>query len=134
MLAIIDMPRKPQPRTDLPPCRHCKENAATRPRGLCRSCYYDLGIRAQYRSTSKYGLREGSDYKESLKRPADVLTRLVRDVLDERKAHLLQVLQPTDAIPGSEEKVRILIERAKLARKLRVSLFQPGDLGYFHHE
>ena len=37
-------------------CRHCREREAKRPRGLCRRCYYQRGVRERYPGTSVYGV------------------------------------------------------------------------------
>lgn len=39
------------------------------------------------------------------------------------------IYQPTQAAPGSEEKIAVLAERAELARRLKneLPLFHPGD-------
>lgn len=36
-------------------CRHCNRKKASRPRGLCWSCYYTPGVRERYPSQSVYG-------------------------------------------------------------------------------
>jgi hypothetical protein len=69
-------------------CRHCGKNYANRPRGLCWGCYYAPGVLNLYPSTSKYvGRSVGASGKLM---PA-----------------------PTDAPPGSEAKLQVLIERAE---------------------
>ena len=70
-------------------CRHCQKAKANRPRGLCWSCYYAPGVRAKYPSTSKYGHRGPG---------LDVSGMVLPD--------------PTDALPGTPAKVRVLEERA----------------------
>jgi hypothetical protein len=82
-------------------CRHCQKVKSNRPRGLCWSCYYRPGVRDQYPSTSKYARRGVSDFNGQSKLSAE----------------------PTDALPGSEEKVAILAERARLG----LSLWHPQD-------
>jgi hypothetical protein len=82
-------------------CRHCQKVRSNRPRGLCWSCYYRPGVRDQYPSTSKYARRGVSDFNG-------------QSALD---------CQPTDALPGSPEKVAILAERARLG----LSLWHPRD-------
>jgi hypothetical protein len=68
---------------------------------LCWGCYYTPGVRDLYRSTSKYASkRVGLGY--------------ARGRLPD---------SPTSARPGSEEKIRVMMERA--AR--RESLFRPDD-------
>jgi len=82
-------------------CRHCQKVKANRPRGLCWSCYYTPGVREKFPSTSKFARRGVSDFNGKIRLPAT----------------------PTDAEPGSEEKLRILEERARLG----LSLFHPED-------
>jgi hypothetical protein len=82
-------------------CRHCQKSNANRPRGLCWTCYYTPGIREQYPSTSKFARRGLDDFNGYGPLPA----------------------QPTSAPPGSEEKVLILMERARR----RESLWHPAD-------
>jgi len=82
-------------------CRHCNKVRSNRPRGLCWSCYYTPGVREQYPSTSKFARRGVSDFNGRT-RPA---------------------LQPTDALPGTPEKVAVLQERARLG----LSLWHPLD-------
>ncbi|MCC6417956.1 MAG: hypothetical protein IT429_06860 [Gemmataceae bacterium] len=82
-------------------CRHCQKVKSNRPRGLCWSCYYRPGVREQYPSTSKFARRGVDDFNGRTPLPA----------------------LPTGALPGSEEKIRILIERARQ----RQSLWHPRD-------
>jgi hypothetical protein len=82
-------------------CRHCQHSQVNRPRGLCWSCYYTPGVRELYPSTSKFARR-------------GVGGGNVQFVLPET---------PTQALPGSAEKVAILEERARL----RQSLWHPAD-------
>ena len=81
-------------------CRHCQKVKSNRPRGLCWSCYYRPGVRDQYPSTSKFARRG------------------VRDFCG--KSHLPE---PTDATPGTPEKVAVLMDRARLG----LSLWHPHD-------
>ena len=82
-------------------CRHCNKTRASRPRGLCWSCYYAAGVREQYPSTSKFGRRGVSDFNGRTKLPPAA----------------------TEAAPGSDEKIAILAERARQ----RQSLWHPHD-------
>jgi hypothetical protein len=82
-------------------CRHCGRNRVNRPRGLCWSCYYTPGLRAQYPSTSKFAQRG----------------------LDDFNGPALLPPRPTGARPGSPEKVAILQQRAQM----RLSLWHPED-------
>ncbi|MHB1425717.1 MAG: hypothetical protein ACYC3I_21320 [Gemmataceae bacterium] len=82
-------------------CRHCQRVKSNRPRGLCWSCYYTPGVRELYPSTSKFARRGVGDFNGPIHLP----------------------VQPTEALPGSQEKVAILEERARLG----VSLWHPDD-------
>ena len=82
-------------------CRHCNRTNANRPRGLCWTCYYTPGIRELYPSTSKFARRGVDDFNGAARLPA----------------------APTEAPPGSPEKVAILEQRARQ----RLALWHPGD-------
>ena len=82
-------------------CRHCQKTKANRPRGLCWSCYYKPGVRELFPSTSKFARRGVANFCGTAPIPE----------------------APTDAVPGSDEKIRVLMERA--ARKR--SLWHPAD-------
>jgi|SRR6516162_557994 hypothetical protein len=82
-------------------CRHCGRVRVNRPRGLCWSCYYTPGLREFYPSTSKFARRGISDFNGRGALPPE----------------------PTDAPPGSPEKVEILIQRARNGQ----SLWHPND-------
>ena len=72
-------------------CRHCDRNRASRPRGLCWSCFYSPGVRERYPPCHRRGT--GSSRK-----------RLP--------------CEPTDAIPGSPEKIRVLMDRVARGQEL----------------
>lgn len=76
-------------------CQHCKTAIVNRPRGLCWTCYYSPGVRAKYPSTSKFARRGVKNFCGSA-----------------------APCQPTDALPGSPEKVAILEERARQGQDL----------------
>ncbi len=82
-------------------CRHCQKSNASRPRGLCWSCYYTPGVRALYPSSSKFARRGVLDFNGRSPLPPF----------------------PTRALPGSPEKIAVLQQRASL----RVSLWHPDD-------
>ena len=84
-----------------PMCRHCQKVRSNRPRGLCWSCYYTAGVRELYPSTSKFAHRGVGNFCGTAPLPDHA----------------------TDAVPGSEEKIMILIERAEKCQ----SLFHPDD-------
>ncbi len=71
-------------------CRHCRRKPIGRPRGLCWRCFYDERIRAQYISTSRYGYRGAGLGDDD--RPAPATS--------------------TKALPGSANKIEILVARA----------------------
>jgi hypothetical protein len=91
-------------------CRHCNKVKSNRPRGLCWSCYYRPGVRELYPSTSKFARRGISDFNGRAALPV-----------------------PTNALPGTPEKVVVLELRAKL----RQQLWHPDDAKLetaFEHE
>ena len=85
-------------------CRHCDRSPVSRPRGLCWSCYYTPGVREKFPSTSKFCRRGVGNFNGAAPLPAF----------------------PTKATPGSQEKVAILEERAKLKQ----SLWHPDDASF----
>lgn len=82
-------------------CRHCGRGKICRPRGLCWTCYYTPGVKEQFPSTSKFARRGLGNFNGNAPTPDT----------------------PTDAPPGSEEKLAVLAERAKN----RQSLWHPQD-------
>jgi len=77
-------------------CRHCGKKTVNRPRGLCWTCYYTAEVRTLYPgTTSKFG-RRGIDHA-GRRRPAPA---------------------PTQALPGSPQKIAVLRERASLGLEL----------------
>lgn len=87
----------------IPQCRHCRRNHVTRPRGLCWTCYYTPGVKERYPSTSKYAFRRLGNFTGLRPLPAE----------------------PTDAPPGSKEKLAVMSGRASRGE----SLFHPDDCG-----
>jgi hypothetical protein len=81
-------------------CIHCEAKKATRPRGLCWTCYYTPDILAYYPIVSKYAV---GGFGQSINGKQDD--------------------KPTHARPGSEEKILILQSRAKRNKML----FHPLD-------
>ena len=71
-------------------CRHCGHIPASRPRGLCWGCYYTPKVRDQYTTTSRYGRRGIEDCYGRFNLPP----------------------APTSAVPGSPEKLAVLMIRA----------------------
>jgi hypothetical protein len=84
-----------------PMCRHCQKVRSNRPRGLCWTCYYTPGVRDLYPSTSKFARRGVGNFCGTAPLPDAA----------------------TDAVPGTEEKILILMERAAK----RQALFHPAD-------
>lgn len=76
-------------------CLHCLQRAASRPRGLCAACYYDIGIRRCYPIRL-------INHKPFAGRPCGAAV----------------TPEPTNAAPGSEEKIRVLQERATRGQDL----------------
>lgn len=94
---MIDAPTEPDDR-----CRHCRIRKRSRARGLCQACSYLPEIRAMYPgSTAKFARRGAA------------LDNVEPDV--DRN--------PTPAMPGSPEKVAVMIDR--VARGL--SPWHPSD-------
>src|SRR5262249_21075557 len=87
-------------------CRHCQKVKSNRPRGLCWSCYYRPGVRDLYPSTSKFARRGVADFNGRHRLPEE----------------------PTDAAPGSEEKIQILMQRAERGEALWHPLDAATDL------
>lgn len=87
-----------------PKCRHCCKVAATRPRGLCWTCYYAPGVKELYPSTSKYASR-GHGNGPSSSPLAD---------------------SPTTAAPGTAEKIAVMEQRAAAG----LAIFHPADARY----
>lgn len=77
-------------------CRHCHHAPVCRPRGLCWSCYYTPGVREKYPSSNKFAHRGPGNYFARSSPPA----------------------APTQALPGSPEKIAVLAERARLGHQL----------------
>ncbi len=84
----------------MPPCRHCGTHKMSRPRGLCWGCYLQAEVRALYPiRVSKYN-RRGYDNRSRIPPAA-----------------------PTDALPGTPEKIAVLHKRARLG----MELWHPDD-------
>ena len=82
-------------------CRRCRVKKANRPRGLCWTCYHTPGAIDLFPSTSKFAYCEVTDFYGKVKPPP----------------------VPTNALPGSDEKVAVMAERASGF----FSLFHPSD-------
>lgn len=88
-------PRGEKSRRSLGPCRNCATRKGSRPRGLCYTCYQDGAIRAQHKGAIGHGI-EGQRVRPGKRLPAE----------------------PTTALPGSEEKIRVLEARAARGEQL----------------
>ena len=86
-------------------CRHCTRRKATRARGLCYTCSIDPAIRAQHPHSGSKTARRGIGHDAKGRQPAT----------------------PTDAPPGSEEKLAVMIDRAARGE----SCFHPDDATHF---
>jgi hypothetical protein len=82
-------------------CRHCQKVKSNRPRGLCWCCYYTPGVRDLFPSTSKFARRGVGNFNGRTPLPPG----------------------PTNALPGTHDKVAVLAERARMG----VSLWHPLD-------
>jgi hypothetical protein len=80
-------------------CRHCQLKAASRPLGLCWTCYFTPGVRVLYGSESKYAPQYADFYG------------------------LGALPEPTDTIQGTPERAAVLAERVTN----RQQLHHPGD-------
>jgi hypothetical protein len=89
-------------RKTTPRCRHCRQCQPNRARGLCWRCHRDPAVRALY--------------------PPSAARQARRSRPDQCGGYALPG-QPTDAVPGSEEKIRVLAERAAQG----VCLWHPLD-------
>jgi hypothetical protein len=90
--------------TSAPVCRHCASDRRVYRRGLCRRCHGDPAVRQLYpavgtRADDGFGIGPGPKGGRQLAE------------------------DPTPAVPGTEEKVRVLCERARLGQVL----FHPLD-------
>jgi hypothetical protein len=83
-------------------CVHCKVRKKARPRGLCQACYYSSEIRGVY--------------------PDAIYDRWKEKLGDMNGGYKLPS-EPTDARPGTEEKIKVLADRAEK----KVCLFHPLD-------
>lgn len=86
-------------------CRHCLFRVLAKPRGLCNVCFQDRNIRNQY-SVSPFWTRKD-----------------VNDVFSDRLTYQEIPDFPVAANPGTEEKIRAMIER----RSKGQGLFHPDD-------
>lgn len=98
-----ELTRKARPVNTRPPspCVHCG-TPGRRPKGLCWRCHSTPEINSQYQSTSKFRPLGEKDFIGSV-----------------------PLAEPTDALPGTDEKVRVMESRAALG----LALFHPLDAG-----
>jgi hypothetical protein len=83
-------------------CRHCRQRNACRPRGLCWTCFYTPGVRRRYPAKTTGFAHRGSG------------SGIMRAALPPF---------PTNARPGTPEKIAVLAERAAIPAEL----FHPED-------
>lgn len=92
-------PKKRNTRSRQPtPCRHCGL-PGRRPKGLCWRCFNTPAINEQYQSTSKHCRRGVSEHGSG------------------------DLGEPTDALPGTEDKMLVMEDRARRG----LALFHPAD-------
>jgi hypothetical protein len=89
-------------------CRHCHRPKVNRPRGLCWSCYYSPGVKDKYPSESKFHCTKEANAQDEAE----------NDFTGEPPLD-----EPTEALPGTEEKIKVMARRAAL----RLALFHPQD-------
>lgn len=98
--------KKKQPyKPKICPCRHCGRTLTIRSRGLCQTCFDKPGIREKYPHLP-------SPFNAYLSRPGHRLTGAAANDPN-----------PTDAVPGSSEKMAVLEFRASNGYEL----FHPED-------
>ena len=102
--SVRDQYPAPEPK-QRPACRHCGGNVACRPRGLCWPCFGDPGVRALYPTSAAPTSRRGVGNGVNAAAPPPA--------------------EPTDAAPGTPEKVAVLAARAARGE----SLWHPSDAG-----
>lgn len=76
-------------------CAHCKRNRLIHRRSLCTTCYYKPDIRVQYSRIEEGFRSDGRRYSVG-----------TRDTPTPRV-----LPEPTDALPGTPEKIAVLLER-----------------------
>ena len=102
--SVRDRYPAPEPK-GRPACRNCGGNVACRPRGLCWPCFGDPGVRALYPTSAAPSSRRGVGNGVNAAAPPPA--------------------EPTDAAPGTPEKVAVLSARAARGE----SLWHPSDAG-----
>jgi hypothetical protein len=116
-------------------CRRCKLRRTVYSRGLCSNCYYHSGQREQFPLDPKVkakganrglGIGYGAEDEEKGKEPYSPPLPP----------------EPTDALPGTEEKIEVMRERARLGFQLhhprdatiedvRADLLRMGKVGRY---
>ena len=91
------------------PCRHCKVRSGYRSRGLCAICWDNVEIRALYSARRGIWQRDAEEVEQHKVEAAEYV-RTVAPL-------------PTDAMPGTPEKVEIM----ELRYALGFSIFHPMD-------
>lgn len=87
-------------------CLHCRTRKVSRPRGLCWNCFYTPGLREQYQT------QRSSDGKRTGRR--GIANGYINPPAPVR---------PTEARPGSREKIQAMIERTQAGE----GLWHPQD-------
>ena len=99
--AIVEFSTAANSQTTKPLCRHCGQRPQGRARGLCHSCYFKPHIRCRY--------------------PAQ--GQLTAQGMVNSCSSAPLAAEPTTALPGTKQKVRVMAERAHR----REQLFHPAD-------
>jgi hypothetical protein len=96
---VVSTPKKKSHYELRPKCQHCHKRFATKPRGLCRPCYYEPEVRVRYRCRqvkSKQRISSGNSCRS----------------------------QPGQYLPGTVQKLELMASRFERGEPL----FQRGDL------
>lgn len=102
-----------------PICLNCNSNAEQRKRGLCKSCYQRKNVRLKFPA-----MKLGRPRKHVVEREA-IAGAVNSEDFDTEKV-LPDDDSSTDAVPGSEAKMRVMEDRAARGR----CVFHPGDLTF----
>jgi hypothetical protein len=118
-------------------CRHCKTRAASKPRGLCWTCYLDADVRPLYGKLTPECAQCGLSLDHDPRRRRGELCSLCRGDSGKYAPEVAALLRevtalvrsgrvgpgPTDARPGSVRKVAVMCVRAAL----KLPVFHPDD-------
>lgn len=103
--------RKRKYKPKICPCRHCGRTLTIRSRGLCQTCFDRPGVKENYPHLP-------SRFSAYLSNPGHRLTGLT-----DSTGAIVDDPEPTGAVPGTDEKIRVLARRASKG----YSLFHPLD-------